>query len=449
MSQISSEEKVFSSLSSKDSELSRTGKCMYSSGEIASNLTWNMVNAFLLYYYTDIAQIPAAPLVWLFLCTKIIDAFVDIGVGRMVDHTRSRWGHARPYILYGAIPFGIISSLLFMVPEFSISGKIIYAFITYGVFSLCYSLIYVPYTALQALITNNPNDHAIIGGLRSASTSIASVIVFYSTQKLVTLVGGGAFGWGAAAVIFSLGSIALYLLVFFGTKERVQTQRIPPANIAGTIKRMFHNPIWLSSFILLLVNMGRVITLVSVLPYMTKILLHDTSLLGIFLTLQSIIILVGSFMAGPLMNRFSVFSVNVVSVIVGILMFCILPFVEGNIPFMLVLFAVASLPISMFNTTIFTGCSNAANVQERMYGTRDEGMLASGISFSYKLGGAIGVAIVALFLSEAKYNPTEVTQEVAHAVRLCFYWLQIGFLLLHIPSIVMLRRVSAKPVEKM
>ncbi|EJO2874171.1 TPA: MFS transporter [Klebsiella pneumoniae] len=426
---------------------SRKEKIIYSTGEIASNLSWNMVNAFLLYYYTDIANIPVAPLAWLFLCTKILDAFIDISAGALVDRTRSRWGHARPYLLFAAIPFGIMGSLVFMVPDISTQGKIIYAFVTYGLLGLCYSLVYVPYTALQPLISDNSRDHTIMGGLRSAGTSIASIIVYFSAQRLIDLTGGGAYGWGVTAVIFSLGAVALYFTVFAGTRERVPTQQ-ESAPIKVVVWRMFRNPTWLSAFLLMLINYARVITLVSVLPYVAKILIGNTSMLGVFLTLNSIAVLVGGFFAGPLMNRYSVFSVNVAGVILSVAMFALLPLVEGNVVLMLSLFTVAALSISIFNSTAFAGCSNAANVQERLFGSRDEGMLASGISFGYKVGGAIGTAVVALLLSEAKYSPTEVTQAVTDTVRMCFYWLQIGLLVLHLPIIAMLRSSSSKVVSQ-
>jgi GPH family glycoside/pentoside/hexuronide:cation symporter len=425
--------------------LSRPGRTemgFYGAGEIASNLSWNMVNGFLLYYYTDIARIPAAPLVWLFLLTKIFDAFIDIGAGAMVDRTRSRWGHARPYLLFASIPFSLMCILAFSVPDISASGKIVYAFITYGLLGLGYSLVYVPYAALQPLLSNDPRDHNLMGGLRSMGTSIASIIVFASTQPLVALAGGGQTGFTVAAIAFGIGTVALYVMVFANTRERIQTSASAPA-VWVAVLRMARNRAWLGAFSLMMINFFRVITLVSVLPYVAKLLFGNMAMLGVFLTLQSAAVLFGSFFAGPLMNRFSVARVNIAGVAVSAATFAAMSVAEGNTYLTLSLFTIASVSIGIFTSTAFSGCSKAASVQDNLFGSRDEGLLASGLSFGQKVGGAMGTALIAFLLSQANYDPDKVSEAVISTVRMAFYWLQVGLLLLHIFPISLLRWVDS------
>lgn len=420
---------------------SRREMSFYGAGEIASNLSWNMVNGFLLYYYTDIARIPAAPLVWLFLLTKVFDAFIDIGAGAMVDRTRSRWGHARPYLLFASIPFSLMCILAFSVPDVGLSGKIVYAFVTYGLLGLGYSLVYVPYAALQPLLSNDPRDHNLMGGLRSMGTSIASIIVFATTQPLVALAGGGQTGFTVAAIVFGIGTVALYVTVFANTRERIRTAQAAPA-IWVAVGRMARNRAWLGAFSLMLVNFFRVITLVSVLPYVAKLLFGDIAMLGVFLTIQSAAVLLGSFVAGPLMNRFSVVSVNLAAVAVAAMAFAAMSFTEGNTYLTLALFTLASAPIGVFTSTAFSGCSKAAGIQERLFGSRDEGLLAAGLSFGQKVGGAVGTALIAFLLARAHYDPARASEAVVTTVRAAFYWLQIGLLLLHLFPILLLRSID-------
>lgn len=408
-------------------------------GEIGANLSWNMATGFLLFYYTDVARIPVEPLAWLFLLTKLLDAFIDIGAGRLVDRTRSRWGHARPYLLFAAVPFGVACSLVFMVPDVDAHAKVIYAFITYTLLGLCYSFLYVPYGALQSLLSSDARDHAIIGGLRSAGTAIGSIGAYFFAQRLVELLGGGSRGWGATAMVYSSISVLLFLIVFSGTRERVTTH---PAKVQlGTVLRqMLRNRVWVSAFLLMMVNVCRVITLVSVLPYAARMILGNTAMLGALLTLQSAAILTGSLLAGPLINRFTSFRVNVAGVVLAALMFALLPFVEGRIFATLVMFTVASFPVGIFNSTAFAGCSIGAGLHESRFGNRSEGLFSSGLSFGAKAGAAIGSAVIALLLSRANYNPDLITHDVDVVVRFGFYWLQIGLLMLHLPAIAMLRR---------
>jgi GPH family glycoside/pentoside/hexuronide:cation symporter len=301
--------------------------------------------------------------------------------------------------------------------------------------------VYVPYAALQPLLSNDPRDHNLMGGLRSMGTSIASIIVFATTQPLVALAGGGQHGFTVAAIIFGVGTVALYITVFANTRERVATPAAAPA-IWIAVRRVVRNRTWLGAFSLMLINFFRVITLVSVLPYVSKLLFSDIAMLGVFLTIQSAAVLLGSFVAGPLMNRFSVARVNISGVAVAITAFVAMSFAEGHTYLTLALFTFASAPIGVFTSTAFSGCSKAAAVQERLFGSRDEGLLAAGLSFGQKVGGAFGTALIALLLSRANYDPVHASEAVLTSVRAAFYWLQIGLLLMHLFPILLLRSVD-------
>src|SRR5690625_5806968 len=97
-------------------ELSLVEKMSYGAGDIASNFVWGMVNSYLLFFYTDVFGITAAAAGTLFLITRIFDAANDPLMGILVDKTNSKHGKARPYLLYMAIPFGILSVITFITP---------------------------------------------------------------------------------------------------------------------------------------------------------------------------------------------------------------------------------------------------------------------------------------------------------------------------------------------
>ena len=92
-------------------------KIGYGLGDAASSMFWKLFTMYLLFFYTDIIGLPAAAIGTMFLVTRIWDAFVDPLMGIMTDRTDTRWGKFRPYILFGAVPFGIIGILTFAVPE--------------------------------------------------------------------------------------------------------------------------------------------------------------------------------------------------------------------------------------------------------------------------------------------------------------------------------------------
>ena len=125
-------------------------KLGYGAGDMASNFYMGVINVFLLYYYTDVWGIDPAAAAFMFLITKVVDAVSDPCMGLIADRTKSRWGRYRPYLLWGAIPAGLLGYLLFLGPDLSATGKLVFAYVSYSLFMLAYTAINVPYSALLA-----------------------------------------------------------------------------------------------------------------------------------------------------------------------------------------------------------------------------------------------------------------------------------------------------------
>ena len=131
-------------------KLSFGEKAAYGLGDMASNFYMGFFGLFLLYYYTDVFGLSPASAATMLLVTKIVDAISDPVMGLIADRTHTRWGKYRPYLLWMTIPYAIMGYLLFLGPEFSQLGKLIYAYITYTLVMLAYTAINVPYSALLA-----------------------------------------------------------------------------------------------------------------------------------------------------------------------------------------------------------------------------------------------------------------------------------------------------------
>src|SRR6185369_15054017 len=120
----------------------------YALGDTASNFFFQTFNIFLTYYYVDVWGIPATVLLWMIPLVRAFGAFDDVIMGLIADRTCTRWGKFRPYLLFGAIPYGICGYLVFAGPYLGPKGKIIYASITYALMLLSYTVINVPYSAM-------------------------------------------------------------------------------------------------------------------------------------------------------------------------------------------------------------------------------------------------------------------------------------------------------------
>jgi len=158
-------------------KLSIKEKIGYSLGDTASNLYFQTFMLFLLYFYTDVFGLPAAAVGTMFLITRIWDAVNDPIMGMIADRTKTRWGKFRPYLLFLGLPFGILGVLTFTTPEFSISGKIVYAYITYTLLMMLYTAVNVPYSSLMAVITPNSMERTEISSYRFVAAFIGGVIV--------------------------------------------------------------------------------------------------------------------------------------------------------------------------------------------------------------------------------------------------------------------------------
>ena len=122
----------------------------YAVGDRGINLYFISTATYLLYFYTDVFGISAAAAASMLLVARVVDAITDPLMGMIAERTRSRWGRLRPYILFGAIPLGVLAVLTFSTPELSSEGKIWWAYTTYILFGILYTVVGIPYSALTS-----------------------------------------------------------------------------------------------------------------------------------------------------------------------------------------------------------------------------------------------------------------------------------------------------------
>ena len=132
----------------KDHILSVKEKIGYGMGDAASHIIFDNVMLYMMFFFTDIFGIPAGFVGTMFLLARALDAISDPCMGLLADRTRSRWGKFRPWILFGAIPFGLVCVLAYSSPDLSHNGKLIYAAVTYTLLTLLYTVVNIPYCAL-------------------------------------------------------------------------------------------------------------------------------------------------------------------------------------------------------------------------------------------------------------------------------------------------------------
>ena len=147
-------------------KISLREKIGYALGDGAANIAWRGVSTFLFIFYTDVFGLNPAAVGLLMLIARSGDGISDIFMGVVGDRTKSKYGKFRPWILWTAIPLGAILSLLFTAPDLSATGKIIYAYSTYIIFTLVYTANNIPYGALMAVMTGDDKERTTLGSYR-------------------------------------------------------------------------------------------------------------------------------------------------------------------------------------------------------------------------------------------------------------------------------------------
>jgi len=234
-------------MASGSERLSVGEKIGFSVGDAASNIYFQTFLLFLLYFYTDVVGLSASAVATMFVVTRIWDAVNDPLMGTVADRTVTRWGRFRPYLLWLAVPVGVLGVLTFTTPDFGDTGTLVYAYVTYNLLMMAYTAINVPYAALMGVITPNSLERTGLSSYRFVAAFVGGLIVQGSTLWLVKYFGQGdeAVGWQWAMACLSALAVVLFLVTFATTKERV----LPPAGQKGELRRdlrdLFANVPWL------------------------------------------------------------------------------------------------------------------------------------------------------------------------------------------------------------
>lgn len=403
--------------------LSLTERLSYGAGDFGYSLAYNMAGAFLLFYYTNVAMLPAAAVGTIFLAARLLDAAIDIFVGIAVDKTRTRWGRTRPYFLFTAIPYALVFILVFTVPDWSQNAKLIYAFLTFKALGILMSLGSIPYTALMPMMTTDTGERLKLGGMRSVGTSISVILGTAATMPLVGLFGGGDMqrGFLATAILFAgLSLIALFLL-FRNCKERYEDNASPSFAVLPAIGEMLRNRAWLVSFGFTLLYFVRFGTMISLTAFFAIEVLGHPWMISILLPAISGTLLIAAFIAPPILARTGIRKGCFAACLIAVALFLALPLTETSPPAFLALYITASVVTSVTITGIFTMAAETVDYHEARFGTRNEGLLSAGISLATKVGMAVGSAAIAYSLGAAGYVPTDVSDTARETIRWSYY----------------------------
>ena len=226
-------------------------KIGYSLGDAAANFIFQTLLALQLSFYTDTFGLTAAQAGTLFLVVGLGAACLNPVMGVIADRTTSRFGKFRPWLLWTAVPFGIISVLTFTTPHMSVGSKLAYAWITYTLLRVIYVVNNVPYASLMAVLSGDPDERNSIASWRQIFANSVGFIVGSLAVPMVGYFGAGdsAKGYQWTMGIFSALCVVMFLIAFATTKERIQPDPGQKSSLALDLSDLLKNGPWIALFL--------------------------------------------------------------------------------------------------------------------------------------------------------------------------------------------------------
>ncbi len=414
--------------------LSVREKIAYGLGDTASNIVFQTVITFIAFFYTDIYGLSPAIVGVLLLSVRIFDAVTDPLMGVLTDRTQTKHGKFRPYILWLALPFGVITVATFTTPDFSENGKIIYAFVTYALLMAVYTAINIPYSALGGVLTDKPEERVSVQSYRFVFGMLGGLIVGSMTLPLVAYFGDGnnAKGYQLTMVTLSVFAVVMFLLCFAGTRERVVPPPTKGRKLREDFKSLWQNDQWrilsLAVFFLLTGMVARA----TLATYYVKYYMGLPDFITIFVTVGLVGSIIGTALSAPLARHVCKVKAYIWLQIISAILCAISFFIPGDEVFLTTaVFFVWSLMLQMATPLLWAKMADVVDYGHWKTGIRITGSVYSTIVFFLKLGVAVGGSVALWLLAyygfEADAAPSDTTRE---GIKVLFTLFPIVFFLI-------------------
>ena len=392
-------------------------KVGYGSGDVAGNVVYVLLSAFVMIYLTDTAGLNAGIVGTLMMVSRLFDGFSDVIFGALLDRTNTRMGKARPWMLWGFVGCAGMIIAIFAIPtELGETAKYAWFFIAYTLLNaVFYTANNIAYSALTALITRNGSERVQMGSIRFMFAFGTNLLIQSITVGGVAMFGGGAAGWRTMAIIYALFGLAVNTLSVFSVKE------LSPEELAGdddtaqkedtltvleSAKMLLSNKYYL--LILVVFLLTQVFTaMLNMGIYFMKYILGDENLLGTFAWAINIPLIVGLLVTPIIVKKFGeMYRVNLGGYVIATLgrLGVLVAAYFHDIPLMLILSAVASLGMSPLQGTLNAMIAEASEHTWLRTGKRIDGLMFSCTSLGVKVGSGIGTAAAGWLLAASGYD---------------------------------------------
>lgn len=395
----------------------------YLCGDLANDFTFIFAASYLMKFYTNVLGVPAAMVGVLFLVARCVDAFTDVGMGRLVDTMNpAKDGRFRPWLRRMAIPLFIINICMYFYPAAGLSYgmKIVYMFVTYLLWgSVCYTAANIPYGSMASVITGDPGERTSLSTFRSLGAMFAAIPISVISPLILFREENGAQvvvpeRYTLLAAIYGGLAMLFYLLCYKLTTERIQLPTKKAEKGAGfftLIGKLLKN-----RALLAIIGAALAMLLCQLLSQSMNIYLYtdyfnSAKLLSVASLAAFIPMLVMAPVARKLSDRFGKKECSIVGVAIAAFFYGLLFVLHTeSATVFIVLTLLASIGMGFFNMVIWAFITDIIDYQEVLTGSRDDGTIYAIYSFSRKLGQALAGGIGGFALGAVGYVSVQAGQ---------------------------------------
>jgi sugar (glycoside-pentoside-hexuronide) transporter len=397
--------------------LSFTEKFGYGLGDMAANFVFQAMMALQLSFYTDTYGLSAAQAGSMFLIVGLGMACLNPVMGVIADRTSTRWGKFRPWLLWTSVPFGVIGVLAFTTPDLSPASKLIYAWVTYLLLRLVYTMNNVPYASLNGVMTEDPNERNSISTYRQMFANGAGFIVQALAIPMVFFLGRGssARGYQLTMGSFCCTSVVFFLIAFAVTKERIQPDPKQETSVLRDLGDLMKNGPWIALFLATTFYfIGLMIRGSIMLPFF-KYCAGNSIIFSWFNGFGLTALLIGVACSTALTKRIGKRLLFLLSMVLTGSLCIVLFFVPATatVP-IIILEVLRQFAFGCSGPVLWSMMGDVADFGEWKMGRRATGTVTSAVVFALWIGLALGGAIAGWLLS--LYGYVANVEQSAHAL---------------------------------
>jgi len=426
-------------------KLSIKEKIGYSLGDTASHFVWDLVNFWLIFYYTDVLGISPGWSAAIAILGTVMDAVMDPIVGIWADRTNTRWGKFRPFLLYGCVPFALFAFLAFFGPNLQGPALIAYILPMFICLRIVYAVVNIPYSSLGAVMTDDPLERAGLNSYRFVAANIGQLIVSGFALYIVYYLGSHATGMNYSVManddlrksvmetspesaelirssyiigfrylvgIFSCIGVVLFLIAFSSTRERVAPPKRQDSHLGNDFKYLFKNRPWVVLTLVGIVSFIMFAIQNISATYYFKYFLDAESKSQIFNVLGTVALIIAIPMTRPLVKRFGAKQLYITCSLLSGLFFCLLFFAGKNFVLINIFNCLGKIAYAPAISLLWTMLADAADYGEWKFQRRTTGLCLSAAVFAQKIGWSIGAAIFGAIMSAVHFDGSVPLAEV-------------------------------------